>query len=45
MKILVIGPPISYYRGIVALKMMILGFSNKRVEKDKQHEVQIFIHH
>ena len=32
-------------RGIVALKMMILGFSKKRVEKDKQHEVQIFIHH
>jgi hypothetical protein len=28
----------------VALKMMILGFSNKRVEKDKQHEVQKFIH-
>ena len=45
MKILVIGPPISYNRGIVALKMMILRFSNKRVEKDKQHEVQIFIHH
>jgi hypothetical protein len=45
MKILVIGPPISYNRGIVALKMIILGFINKRVEKDKQHEVQIFIHH
>jgi len=23
--------------------MMILGFSNKRVEKDKKHEVQKFI--
>jgi hypothetical protein len=45
MKNLVIGPTISYNRGIVALKMMILGFSNKRGEKDKQHEVQIFIHH
>jgi hypothetical protein len=44
MKILVIGPPISYNRGIVALKMMILGFNNKKVEKDKQHEVQKFIH-
>jgi hypothetical protein len=45
MKFLVIGPPISYNHGIVALKMMLLGFSNKRVEKDKQHEVEIFIHH
>ena len=41
---LVIGPPISYNRGILAYKIMILGFSNKRGGKDNQHEMQIFIH-
>ena len=43
-KYLVIRLPISYNRGILASKMMILEFSNKRGGKDKQHEIQIFIH-
>ena len=34
MKYLVIGLPISYNRGILALKMMISGCSNKRGGKD-----------
>ena len=33
-----------YNRGILASKMMILEFSNKKGEKDKWHEIQIFIH-
>ena len=40
---LVIGPPISPWN--VGLTMMNLGFSNKRDGKDKQHEIQLFIHH
>jgi hypothetical protein len=43
-KYLVIGPPIPYNCEILALKIMILGFSNKRGGKDKQHEIQIFIY-
>jgi hypothetical protein len=33
MKFLVIGPPISYNRGIVALKMMILGFVKRGLRR------------
>ena len=34
----------SYNRGNLAYKMMILGFGNERGGKDKQHEIQLFIH-